>query len=58
MRIVNRVRARDELLIPAIAAGLVAADEQERDPAGIECVKDPVGAAFVLDSQLPHMRMA
>src|SRR5438128_593796 len=55
--VVESVRNRNELLIPAIVARLVAPDEQDRASPWIEGIEDSVGAARLLDSQFLHMRV-
>src|ERR1700730_2352417 len=57
MPVVNCVRERYVLLIPTVIPSLVPSDEQQGRSARIEGVKHAVRAAFVLDTQLAHMRV-
>jgi len=55
--VIEPVRQRHELLVPAIVAGLVPADQQNRCSARIECVEHTVRTAAVLHAQLAHVRV-
>ena len=49
MPVVNRIGHRDKFLIPTIAACLLAANEQNRRPSGIEGVEHPILTSLVLN---------
>src|SRR5207244_12405322 len=44
------------LVIPAVVACLVAANQQHRRPPRVECIEDTVGPSLMLNTQLAHMR--
>src|SRR5207302_3667456 len=55
--VVESVRERNELLIPAVVSRLVAPDQQDRDAARIESVEHPIRAPRVLNTKFAHMSM-
>src|SRR5271166_93631 len=55
--VVNLIGQRYVLLVPAVIAGFVTAQQQQRDSARIENIKHPVGVALVLHSELTHCRV-
>jgi hypothetical protein len=55
--VIEPVGERDEFLIPAVVARLVATNEQYCSPPGIECVQDPQRAATMLDAKLAEVPM-
>ena len=57
MLVIQTIRTRDEILVPAIDTGLVAADQQDRSAPWIERVQDTVGPPRMLNPQLAHMPM-
>src|ERR1039458_5419225 len=52
--VVNPIGQRYVLLVPAVVAGFVTAQQQERHTARIENVKHPVGLALVLHAEFTH----
>jgi hypothetical protein len=55
--VVEPVRQRHELLVPAIVARLVSANQQDRRSTRIERVEHAVRAASMLDTKLAHVRV-
>src|SRR5258708_3018999 len=52
---VDGVRLRHHLFVPAAITRLVPSQEQQRRSGGIEGIKDTIGPALMLNSQLAHM---
>jgi hypothetical protein len=55
MFVVQPICQRNQPHVEAALAGLVAADQQDRDPARIESVEDPDRPAADLHAQFAHM---
>lgn len=55
MLFVERIGSWNCLLVPAIVAGLIATEKQERGAAGIEGVEYAKRPAIVLDAEFAHM---
>ncbi len=55
MLVVQAIRHRDALVVPARVAGLVPAQQQDGAAARVEGVQNPIGATGVLDSQLAQV---
>ena len=58
MFIEKPIRYRHELSIPAIVAGLVAADQEQRGAAWIKCEQNPIWPSCMLDDEFFHVGMA
>lgn len=58
MLVIQPIRYRYELLVPAIVSSFVAADQQNRNPSRVKRVKNTQRTTLALNSQLPHMRVA
>ncbi len=57
MLLVKLVRNRNELVIPAVIARLVSADEKNSSAQRIKCVKRSQGLATTLSAQFTHLTM-
>jgi len=57
MPIVNGVCEWYILLIPAVVACLVAANQEHRSPTRIECIEDSIRPSLMLNAQLTHVRV-
>ena len=57
MLVVQAIRYRDLLVVPARMAGLVPAQQQDGAAARVEGVQHPIGTTGVLDAQLAQVRV-
>jgi hypothetical protein len=55
MLLVERIGFGDHLVVPAVVAGLVAAEEEDGNAARVEGIENAVRSTLVLDAKFAHM---